>query len=272
MRSLEDLAELAMEAARAAGAVIATAQRDGTALATERKGHGDYVTAVDHAAEAAAIAVLRAAEPSIDVLAEEAGGARTARMWVIDPVDGTTNFLRGFPEVGVSVALVEDGEPVAGAVLAPLTGGAWSAAHGAGAFDGAGRRLVVRDGPGAGVVATGFPFRRPGHRSRYTPVLEAAFAEFEDIRRAGAASLDLAYAASGVWDGFFELNLALWDIAAGVLLVREAGGVVTDWVGDAAAVLVSGDILAGAPGWHERMLSITRAARAQGDPAHQEIE
>jgi myo-inositol-1(or 4)-monophosphatase len=90
--------------------------------------------------------------------------------------------------------------------------------------------------------------------------MTAAMESFEDLRRAGAASLDLAYTASGVWDGFFELNLALWDIAAGSLLVREAGGVVTDWHGDAVAVFRSGDILAGAPAWHERMLSITRAA------------
>jgi myo-inositol-1(or 4)-monophosphatase len=88
----------------------------------------------------------------------------------------------------------------------------------------------------------------------------AALEAFEDLRRAGAASLDLAYSASGVWDGFFELNLALWDIAAGSLLVREAGGVVSDWSGDSAAVFVSGDILAGAPAWHERMLSITRSS------------
>jgi myo-inositol-1(or 4)-monophosphatase len=162
--------------------------------------------------------------------------------------------------VGVSIALVEEGVPRVGVVAAPLTGGHWSAVAGAGAFDAAGRRLAAADSAGSGVVATGFPFRRPENRVRYLPVFDAAMEQFEDLRRAGAASLDLAYAACGVWDGFFELGLALWDIAAGSLLVREAGGVVSDWSGDEVAVFGSGDILAGAPAWHERMLSITRAA------------
>jgi myo-inositol-1(or 4)-monophosphatase len=260
VRSNRELCNLALAAAQAAGDVIRAARRDAAPLHTMSKGVGDYVTAVDHAAEAAAVAVLREAEPSIDVLAEERGGERSARMWVIDPLDGTTNFLRGFPEVGVSVALVEDGVPSAGVVTAPLTGGTWSAVAGEGAFDAAGRRLDIRSGGGGGVVATGFPFRRPDVRSRYLSVMTAAFDNFEDLRRPGAASLDLAYSAAGVWDGFFELNLALWDIAAGSLLVREAGGVVTDWEGDEAAVFTSGNILAGSPAWHERMLSITRAA------------
>ncbi|MHB8533680.1 MAG: inositol monophosphatase family protein [Solirubrobacteraceae bacterium] len=262
MRSHRDLCTLALAAAQAGGDVIRTARRNAAPLQTERKGVGDYVTAVDRAAEAAAIAVLRSAEPSIDVLAEERGGERTARMWVIDPLDGTTNFLRGFPEVGVSVALVEDGVPTVGVVSAPLVGGTWSAVAGQGAFDASGRRLHIGACAGDGVTATGFPFRHAELRGRYLPVFTRALETFEDLRRAGAASLDLAYAAAGVWDGFFELNLSLWDIAAGSLLVREAGGVVTDWAGDAQAVFVSGDILAGAPAWHERMLSITRAAAA----------
>jgi myo-inositol-1(or 4)-monophosphatase len=260
MRTNRELGTLAMAAAQAAGDVIRSARRDAGPLQTERKGVGDYVTAVDHAAEAAAVTLLVAAEPSIDVLAEERGGEVSARMWVIDPLDGTTNFLRGFPEVGVSIALVEDGVPVVGVVTAPLTGGVWSAIAGQGAFDAPGRRLDISGSAGTGVVATGFPFRRPDVRPRYLPVMTAAMETFEDLRRAGAASLDLAYSASGVWDGFFELNLALWDIAAGSLLVREARGVVTDWGGDPVAVFRSGDILAGAPAWHERMLSIARGA------------
>jgi myo-inositol-1(or 4)-monophosphatase len=259
MRSNRDLCNLALAAAQAAGDVIRAARRDAAPLHTQMKGAGDYVTAVDKAAEAAAVALLREAEPEIDVLAEERGGEWSNRMWVIDPLDGTTNFLRGYPEVGVSVALVEEGQPTVGVVTAPITGGAWSAVAGHGAFDAAGRRLDVSARPGDGVVATGFPFRRPDIRARYMAVFAAALEAFEDLRRAGAASLDLAYSASGVWDGFFELNLALWDIAAGSLLVREAGGVVSDWSGDQAAVFVSGNILAGAPAWHERMLSITRS-------------
>lgn len=260
MRSPRDLCTLATAAAEAAGDVIRASRRDNAVVSAESKGVGDYVTAVDRAAEAAAVAILRRAEPDIDVLAEEQGGERTARMWVIDPLDGTTNFLRGFPEVGVSVALVVDSVPVLGAVHAPLTGGMWTAIEGEGAFDSTGRRLDIAGVRGDGVTATGFPFRRREMAKRYMQVFKPALATFEDLRRTGAASLDLAYTATGTWDGFFELNLQLWDIAAGSLLVREAGGVVTDWSGDAAAVYTSGDILAGGPAWHERMLDITRAA------------
>jgi len=260
MRAHRDLCTLATAAAQAAGDVIRASRRDGSRVPSETKGTGDYVTAVDRAAEAAAIAVLRGGAPGIDVLAEEQGGVRSARMWVVDPLDGTTNFIRGYPEVGVSVALVVDGVPVVGAVHAPLTGGMWSAIHGEGAFDSAGRRLDIAEVPGDGVTATGFPFRHKEMSARYLPVFESVLAGFEDLRRAGAATLDLAYTALGTWDGFFELNLHLWDIAAGSLLVREAGGVVTDWGGDERAVFDSGDILAGAPAWHERMLDITRSA------------
>jgi myo-inositol-1(or 4)-monophosphatase len=260
MRSQRELGTLALAAAQAAGDVIRASRRDAAPLEAQLKGAGDYVTVVDRAAEAAAVAVLHDAEPTIDVLAEERGGRVTERMWVIDPLDGTTNFLRGYPEVGVSIALVEEGVPQIGVVTAPLTGGQWSALAGEGAFDATGRRLDISKSSGTGVVATGFPFRRPDNRPRYLPVLTQAMDRFEDLRRPGAASLDLAYAASGVWSGFFELSLSLWDIAAGSLLVREAGGVVTDWDGDEVAVFRSGDILAGAPAWHERMLSITRAA------------
>jgi myo-inositol-1(or 4)-monophosphatase len=260
VRSQRELQTLALAAAQAAGDVIRASRRDAAPLQAQLKGAGDYVTVVDRAAEAAAVAVLREADPSIDVLAEERGGEVSARMWVIDPLDGTTNFLRGFPEVGVSIALVEEGVPRVGVVTAPLTGGEWSAVAGKGAFDATGRRLDIRKSAGRGVVATGFPFRCPETRPRYLPVMTAAMDSFEDLRRAGAASLDLAYVASGVWDGFFELNLSLWDIAAGSLLVREAGGMVSDWQGDEVAVFRSGDILAGAPAWHDRMLSLTRAA------------
>ncbi len=256
MHQRETLRELAIAAAAAAGELVARAHARPETLTAEVKSPGDYVTEVDRAAERAAIGVLRAGAPDIAILAEESGGTRNDRMWVVDPVDGTTNFLRGFPVVGVSVALVEDGRPVVGAVNAPLLGEAWSAAEGCGAADREGRRLSVSTHPGAGVVATGFPFRRKDRLPRYVRVLTSALERFEDLRRAGAASLDLAYVGAGAFDGYFELGLGLWDIAAGALLVREAGGVVTDWNGDPDAVFVSGDILAGTPSWHEVMREI----------------
>jgi len=250
-----------MAAAGAASRVVRTRGGD-AAIAVEAKAAGDYVSQVDRSAEDAALALLREQTPDIPVLAEESGGERAERMWVVDPLDGTTNFLRGFPVVGVSVALVEEGRPVAGAVSAPELGQIWSAAEGRGAADADGRPLRVGDRvPGRCVVATGFPFRRKNERTlaHYLRAFTASLWAFEDLRRAGAASLDLAYAASGTFDGFFELNLSLWDIAAGALLVREAGGVVTDWAGDERAVFESGDILAGSPRWHEAMLAITAA-------------
>jgi myo-inositol-1(or 4)-monophosphatase len=255
----EPLRELAVAAAASAAALVVGASRRGEAVVAEVKSPGDYVTATDRAAERAAIRLLNEGAPDIPVLAEESGGVMSDRMWVVDPIDGTTNFLRGFPVVGVSVALVEGGRPVVGAVNAPLLGAWWSAAEGHGTTDHLGRRLAVSTHPGAGVVATGFPFRRKERLPGYLDVFERALTRFEDLRRAGAASLDLAYVGAGVFDGFFELGLGIWDIAAGALLVREAGGVVTDWKGDPDAVFASGDILAGTPACHRAMLEIVAA-------------
>ena len=255
-----------MAAAAAAATVAADWQRRGDALQTTSKGIGDYVTAADRAAEVAALEVLRAGAPEIAVLAEESASDRDplpgGLVWAVDPIDGTTNYLRGFPVVGCSVGLLEEGRPLVGAVAAPMLGQAWSAARGEGAHDGQGRPLRVSAHPGRGLLATGFPFRRPDNRGRYLAVFEAVFDQVEDLRRAGAASLDLAYTASGAFDGYFELGLSPWDVAAGSLLVLEAGGRVSDWTGDPAAVYRSGDILAGTPAWHERMLDLVRAARA----------
>ena len=254
MRRDTDLLNLAQAAALAAGREITSARR-GT-LVAEAKGHGDWVSAVDRNAERAAMAILSAATPEIGILAEESGGERSELCWVIDPLDGTTNFLRGYPAVGVSVALMEEGQPRVGVVTAPFLGERWTAVRGQGAHDGHGRRLDISAGLASGVTATGFPFRRPDLHPRYLQAFGTALGTFEDLRRVGAASLDLAHSAAGTWSGFFELGLALWDIAAGALLVREAGGIVTDWSGDPHRVFETGDILAGAPAWHERVLEV----------------
>jgi len=263
MRPLAELRDLAVRAVEAAGEVVTGWRERDSALETQSKGRGDYVTAADRAAEAAVLEVLAAGAPEIGVLAEESAGTAedggSGPLWAVDPIDGTTNFLRGFPGVGVSGGLLVDGRPAAGAVAAPFTGDLWCGARGLGAHDRRGRRLQVA-GDGSGVVATGFPFRRLENRDRYLRVFEAAFPEVEDLRRAGAASLDLAYSAQGAFDGYFELGLSLWDVAAGSLLVLEAGGVVTDWAGDPRGVYRSGDVLAGSPAWHERMLDIVRRA------------
>ncbi len=266
MTGLLDLLDVAREAAAAAGFVVRQAAAG--PVVAETKSAGDYVTAADRAAEAAAVDVLRRRCPATPVVGEEGGGTvDLERCWLVDPIDGTTNFMRGFPIVGVSVALVQAGRPVVGVVEAPMLGSAWSACAGEGVHDHRGRRLSGPQRPGDGVVATGFPFRHKERLSTYLPVFERATRRFEDIRRAGAASLDLAFTAAGVWDGFFELGLGAWDIAAGTLLVRESGGVVTDWNGDPLALFESGNVLAGSPPIHEALLEIVRSATLGGDVA-----
>lgn len=239
--------------------------RKRTDRASTEKGAGDYVTDVDVASERAIVELLRAETPDVPVLGEEEGGAALSaggRAWVVDPLDGTTNFLHGLPIVGVSVALVEDGMPVAGAVAAPFLGERTIAARGEGAIrvDGRGRRrpvAVSERPPARAVVGTGFPFRRKENLPRYLPVLEAALERFEDLRRPGAAALDLAWVAAGVFDGFFELGLSPWDVAAGALLILEAGGVVSDWAGGGG--WLGGDILAGSPAVHAELLELAAA-------------
>jgi myo-inositol-1(or 4)-monophosphatase len=205
-------------------------------------------------------AALEELAPGIDFFGEETGGTRSDRGWYVDPLDGTANFLHGLVAVGVSVALVDDGVPVVGVVHAPMLGRTYHAIAGGGAYlDGRPIRVSER-APAQAIPATGFPFRRKHELDRYLHVFHRTFEVVEDLRRVGAASLDLAWTAEGVFDGFFEIGLGTWDVAAGALLVREAGGVVTDWAGDPGAWLWSGDIVAGPPAVHEQLVDITRAA------------
>jgi myo-inositol-1(or 4)-monophosphatase len=257
---LDELLAVAEHAASRGCEVV----RDRTERAATAKGTGDYVTAVDLASERAITALLREATPDIPVLGEEEGGATlgAGRSWVVGPLDGNPNLVPGFPVVGVSVALVEEGRPVAGAVEAPFLGGRWAGARGRGAFgirdpDASPVRLAVSTrGPAQAVVGTGFPFRHKDALPRYLRVMEGALERFEDLRRPGAAALDLAWVAAGVFDGFFELGLSPWDVAAGALLIEEAGGVVTDWEGDGR--YLEGNILAGPPAVHASLLELTR--------------
>jgi myo-inositol-1(or 4)-monophosphatase len=250
------LVELAREAALRGGSLIAQAARR---PAFEEKAVGDYVTAVDHASERAIEEVLLAGEPGIPMIGEEGGGTTSARYWLVDPLDGTTNFVHGFPIVGVSIALVEEGRPIVGVIHAPFLGETYLAAQGRGATleraDGSLEHLrVSRRTVEQAVVGTGFPFRKKEQLARYLRVLHRALESFEDLRRPGAASLDLAWVAAGVFDGFFELGLGPWDVAAGVIVIQEAGGIVTDWTG--GPDVLSGDILAGPPAIHEELLRI----------------
>jgi myo-inositol-1(or 4)-monophosphatase len=256
-----DLARLlraAEAAARAGGAIVA--ERFGSVGDAHEKAPGDWVSEADTSSEAAVRDALERHAPDLPFFGEEAGGARGDVGWFVDPLDGTANFLHGFPAVGVSVALVEHGVPVVGVVHAPLLGATYTACRGEGAFCNGEPIVVSGRDPSRAICATGFPFRAKAERlDEYLPVFEAALRQFEDLRRAGSASLDLAWTAAGVFDGYFEQALGTWDVAAGALLVREAGGVVTDWSGDDREWLTSGDIIAGPPAVHAVMIELARA-------------
>jgi myo-inositol-1(or 4)-monophosphatase len=254
---LERYREVAARAALAAGRVIL----DAPMPEAERKGRADYVTEVDRLAEEAVREVLEKESPGVQVLGEELGGAEATAYWLVDPLDGTTNFLHRFPAVGVSVAFVSDGRPKAGAVHAPYLSTTWTAALGQGAEQDGVPLRVSDTPPEDAVVGTGFPFRDKDQRlEEYLEVMIPALKRFEDLRRPGAVALDLAWVASGVFDGFFELALSSWDVAAGGLLIEEAGGVVTDWKG--GGDYLSGDVLAGNAGVHAALLELVEAAGA----------
>jgi myo-inositol-1(or 4)-monophosphatase len=214
------------------------------------------VTAYDRASEQAILDVLARRAPGVPVLAEERGGAHEGTRWAVDPLDGTTNFTRGLPVVGVSVALLDGGEPVVGVVIGPWLDMEFAVERGHGATLNGERLPPLGPGvPERAVVGTGFPFRRKHLAGRYLPVMEGALDRFEDLRRAGAAALDLAWTAAGTLDGFFELGLGTWDVAAGAALVLELGGHVSDWEGG-PGWLASGDIIAAPAAIHEILLEL----------------
>jgi myo-inositol-1(or 4)-monophosphatase len=260
MGSLSREVTVAVRAAERGARIVREAGLGGDVGVRGKRLPGDYVTEIDLASERAIMELLEAEGGGVGVHGEESGGADIDDAWVVDPLDGTTNFTRGFWAVGVSVALVRGGRPVAAAVSAPFLGETWSAGAGEGAWRSSGgadpERLSVSDRePSRAVVGTGFPFRRNELLPRYLDAFGEAIARFEDVRRPGAAALDLAWVAAGIFDGFFELALGPWDVAAGGLLIAEAGGTVTDWSGDDRAWL-AGDILAGGPAVHEALLAI----------------
>ncbi len=257
---------LAMTAAGIGGDVL---RRYFRALGPEQvseKSRNDYVTAADRASEEAIATFLQRETPEFGLLAEEAGARGGAgSRWVVDPLDGTANFIHSFPHFAVSIALVDAGEPVVGAVYDPMRDEMFAAARGTGARCN-GRRLVVTDrvGLAGGFVTTGFPFRVHAMIDTYLAVFRDMFLRVAAIRRPGAAALDLAHTAAGIFDGFFEFCLSEWDIAAGALLVREAGGVVTNLDGE-PAIFAHGNVVAAAPGVHPELLRAIRAHCREAD-------
>ena len=255
---LDRLLALALDAARVGSAILLESY--GAAQEIRSKGPGDWVSESDTASEAAVRDVLAAGAPDIPFFGEEGGGTRPSVGWYCDPLDGTTNFVHRFPIVGLSIALVVDDRPVVGVVDAPMLGDIYAGRRGGGATCNGEPLAVSERSVAEAVVATGFPFRAKGERmAGFLPVVTRALYTFEDIRRAGAASLDLAWTASGAFEGYFELGLGPWDVAAGALLVEEAGGVVTDWEGDPGAWLGSGDIVAAPAAMHAKILEVIHA-------------
>jgi myo-inositol-1(or 4)-monophosphatase len=229
------LLETAIEAALAGGEVLLASWRKLPRGAVSEKMKNDFVTQADRESEERIVGRIHRRFPGDGVLGEEGGlrGSETAgRLWIVDPLDGTSNFISGFPFWCVSVAAREKAEIVAGVVWDPLRGELYAAERGAGAFrDGNRLSVTGREGVEGAFLATGFPFRSRDRIDLYLSLFRELFLQARAIRRAGSAALDLANVAAGVFDGFFEFRLSIWDIAAGALLIEEAGGRVTDFDG-----------------------------------------
>ena len=270
------LLDLALSAAHAGAEVLRGSFRS-SELQVRAKGPNDLVSSADHAAEAAIVSVIRRHHPDAAFLAEEGGRSGEADSeleWVIDPLDGTNNFLQGLPVFCTSVACCRAGSPLVGAIVEPLTGTAFTALRGGGAFRN-GERLAVsaQRGLDGAFLATGYPFRAVGALDLYLAAFREIHLRARAIRRCGSAALDLAWTAAGVFDGFFEFRLSPWDLAAGVLLVEEAGGRVSDLDGT-GGYLTGGNVVAGNPTvWRELQAAIARHADEarldEADPVRQ---
>jgi myo-inositol-1(or 4)-monophosphatase len=250
-QALHPMLNTAIKAARTAGAIINRASMDLDLLKVNTKAPNDFVTEVDHAAEAAIIETLLGAYPGHGILAEESGRAHGAKdsdyVWIIDPLDGTTNFIHGFPVYAVSIALAFRGQVQQAVVYDPTRNDLFYASKGRGAFLNDKRlRVSKRIRLAECLISTGFPFRKGDNFKRYLQMLETLMPLCAGLRRPGAAALDLCYVAAGFCDGFFETGLSPWDIAAGSLLITEAGGLIGNFTGE-ADYLYQREVVAGNP-------------------------
>jgi len=264
MTDPRDFELVACEAAVEAGKLLKRRYRGKLPLRVETKGLHDFVTAVDREVEKQVSEFLLARFPGHTIMAEEGSpeARATGYRWVVDPLDGTTNFIHGVPTFSVSIALEDPQGLVAGAIHDPLRDETFHAHRDGGArLNGETIRCSEPAGPHEALLATGFPYRELSRLDRYMKAFESFVHETAGMRRAGSAALDMAYTACGRYDGFWECGLSRWDVAAGTLLVREAGGIVTDLVGKDRA-LETGDTLAAGRGFHPVLLEVTRAAFA----------
>jgi myo-inositol-1(or 4)-monophosphatase len=259
-QALHPMLNIAVKAARAAGSVINRAALDLEVLKVGSKGPNDFVSEVDRNAEAVIIQTLLEAYPGHGILAEESGrehGAKNSEyVWIIDPLDGTTNFLHGFPVYAVSIALAHRGQVQQAVVYDPTRNDLFFASKGRGAFLNDRRlRVSKRTRLADSLIGTGFPFRKGDNFKRYVKMFETVMQSCAGLRRPGAAALDLCYVAAGYYDGFFETGLNPWDVAAGSLIITEAGGLIGNFTGD-SDYLYQREVVAGNPKVFGQMVQI----------------
>ena len=256
---------IAVKAARRAGSVINRASLQLDVLTVQSKSPNDFATEIDKAAETAIIEVLRDAYPEHGILAEEsgesAGSSNSEYQWIIDPLDGTTNFIHGFPQYAISIALAKNNVLEQAVIYDPTRNELFTATKGSGAFLNDRRiRVSKRTRLNEALIGTGFPYREFGNVDAYLAMFKELTQKTAGIRRPGAAALDLAYVACGRLDGFWEFGLQPWDMAAGVLMIQEAGGLVSDLAGE-GAFLDTGNIVAGTPKVFGQLLQVIQPHR-----------
>jgi len=270
-QALHPMLNVAIKAARAAGALINRASLDLDLLKVNTKSPNDFVTEVDQMAEQAIIETLLAAYPGHGILAEESGrthGAKNSEyVWIIDPLDGTTNFIHGFPVYAVSIALAFRDQVQQAVVYDPSRNDLFYASKGRGAYLNDKRlRVSKRTRMQDSLIGTGFPFRKGDNFKRYVKMFEEVMQNCAGLRRPGAAALDLCYVAAGYYDGFFETGLNPWDIAAGSLIITEAGGLIGNFTGE-ADFMYQREVVAGNPKIYGQMVGIlapyTRVIKAE---------
>ena len=259
-QSLHPMLNIAIKAARAAGAIINRGSLNLDLLKITAKGPNDFVSEVDQAAEAAIIEILLTAYPGHAILAEESGrehGAQHSEFcWIIDPLDGTTNFLHGLPVYAVSIALAWRGVVQQAVVYDPTRNDLFYASRGRGAFLNDKRlRVSKRTRLADSLIGTGFPFRKGDNFQRYLKMFESVMQACAGLRRPGAAALDLCYVAAGWYDGFFETGLQPWDMAAGTLIITEAGGLVGNFTGE-ADFLFQRELVCGSPKVYGQLVAL----------------
>lgn len=258
---------IAVKAARRAGSFINRSARDLDMLTVTSKGPKDFVSEVDRTAETTIVETLLEAYPDHAILAEEGtakgANADAENLWIIDPLDGTTNFLHGFPQYCVSIALQQRGQITQAVIYDPTRNDLFTATRGRGAFMNERRiRVSKRDHLRDSLIGTGFPFRDGAHVDTYIRMFKVMTEQSAGLRRPGSAALDLAYVAAGFYDGFWEIGLNPWDVAAGSLLIQEAGGLIGDLAGD-GDFLHGGQVIAANPKVFAQMVTALSPFRAE---------